>query len=258
MATRKVKRYNGSESSQVDTEFGDLEGAQEKAQSRAVQTQFDENESGKFKKTASAPVVSKKQLADSGFDNLRDYLNNQKGLTRRGESAPRAPAKPTTVAPSKGGSGRGNQGGATADEMESYAKQRAAERQAEYEIAKERAASPEGREERKAKLEAQALEQVRPESSLMGAGLGGLKSVAALAKSLANRKGSGLAEYSTPILEGGRRALPAPQKLIGMKKGGKVKETVSSASKRADGIAQKGKTKGTMIMCGGGMTKGKR
>ena len=33
---------------------------------------------------------------------------------------------------------------------------------------------------------------------------------------------------------------------------------VSSASKRADGIAQKGKTKGTMVaMCGGGYTKGK-
>jgi hypothetical protein len=28
-----------------------------------------------------------------------------------------------------------------------------------------------------------------------------------------------------------------------------------SASSRADGIAQKGKTKGTMIMCGGGMAK---
>jgi hypothetical protein len=32
------------------------------------------------------------------------------------------------------------------------------------------------------------------------------------------------------------------------KKGGKV----SSASSRADGIAQRGKTKGTMVMCGGG------
>lgn len=32
------------------------------------------------------------------------------------------------------------------------------------------------------------------------------------------------------------------------KKGGKV----SSASKRADGIAQRGKTRGKMIMCGGG------
>ena len=31
-----------------------------------------------------------------------------------------------------------------------------------------------------------------------------------------------------------------------------------SASSRADGIAQKGKTRGTMIMCGGGMTRGKK
>lgn len=46
-----------------------------------------------------------------------------------------------------------------------------------------------------------------------------------------------------------------------MKKGGAVKKmasggvTRSSASKRADGIAQKGKTRGTMVMCGGGRTK---
>lgn len=41
---------------------------------------------------------------------------------------------------------------------------------------------------------------------------------------------------------------------MGYKKGG----SVSSASKRADGIATKGKTKGTMIaMCGGGMYKKK-
>ena len=31
-----------------------------------------------------------------------------------------------------------------------------------------------------------------------------------------------------------------------------------TASKRADGIAQRGKTKGTMIMFGGGYTKGKK
>ena len=37
-------------------------------------------------------------------------------------------------------------------------------------------------------------------------------------------------------------------------KGGKV----GSASKRADGIAQKGKTRGTMVMCGGGMARGKK
>ena len=44
----------------------------------------------------------------------------------------------------------------------------------------------------------------------------------------------------------------AYNKATGMKKGG----SVSSASKRADGIAIKGKTRGTIIaMCGGGMHK---
>lgn len=39
------------------------------------------------------------------------------------------------------------------------------------------------------------------------------------------------------------------------KKGG----SVGSASRRADGIAERGKTKGTMIaMCGGGYAKGKK
>lgn len=40
----------------------------------------------------------------------------------------------------------------------------------------------------------------------------------------------------------------------GYKAGGKV----GSASKRADGVAQRGKTRGTMVMCGGGMAKGKK
>jgi hypothetical protein len=49
-------------------------------------------------------------------------------------------------------------------------------------------------------------------------------------------------------------AAAAQQQAAGMKKGGKV----SSASARGDGIAQRGKTKGTMIMCGGGYAKGKK
>lgn len=39
-----------------------------------------------------------------------------------------------------------------------------------------------------------------------------------------------------------------PPKKEGYSKGG----SVSSASKRADGIAQRGKTRGKMVMCGGG------
>jgi hypothetical protein len=40
------------------------------------------------KATTKAPIVTKKQLEDSGFTNLRDYLNNKKGLTRRDSKAP--------------------------------------------------------------------------------------------------------------------------------------------------------------------------
>ena len=42
-------------------------------------------------------VVTKEQLAKSGFDNLRDYMNAQKGLTRRdGSKTEKTPSKTTT------------------------------------------------------------------------------------------------------------------------------------------------------------------
>ena len=37
-----------------------------------------------------------------------------------------------------------------------------------------------------------------------------------------------------------------------------LKAKGGTASSRADGIAQRGKTRGTMIMCGGGYAKGKK
>jgi hypothetical protein len=40
------------------------------------------------KATTKAPIVTKKQLEDSGFTNLRDYMNDKKGLTRRDGKAP--------------------------------------------------------------------------------------------------------------------------------------------------------------------------
>lgn len=83
-----------------------------------------------------APIVTKEELAKSGLS-LRDYMNKQQGLTRRGESAKSsAPAmggsrntrtgaaagEAAGYAASKmGGSGRGGQGGPTADELEAYA-----------------------------------------------------------------------------------------------------------------------------------------
>jgi hypothetical protein len=49
-------------------------------------------------------------------------------------------------------------------------------------------------------------------------------------------------------------------KTMSAKKGGMINKMASggSASSRGDGIAQRGKTRGTMVMCGGGMAKGKR
>jgi hypothetical protein len=46
-------------------------------------------------------------------------------------------------------------------------------------------------------------------------------------------------------------SVPVDEPVKKMAKGG-------SASSRADGCAERGKTRGTMIMCGGGMARGKK
>ncbi len=114
--------------------------------------------------------------------------------------------------------------------------------------------------QRQARMEKeQALERVSPESALIGGG--GLRAMKMLAESLAGRQaakeaakamGRRMEKDITPRapqltnepLKIGRESLK-----LGMKKGGAVKKyssggSVSSASKRADGIAQKGKTRG--------------
>ena len=58
----------------------------------------------------------------------------------------------------------------------------------------------------------------------------------------------GAGGFEDPMKKGITNKIPS------MKKGGKV----SSASSRADGCAQRGKTKGTMVMCGGGVMKAKK
>jgi hypothetical protein len=105
----------------------------------------------------------------------------------------------------------------------------------------------------------QALETVSPETALIGGG--GLRAMKMLAEGLAARQAAKEAAKTM-----GRRMekdiTPRPPQLtneplkigreplkLGMKKGGAVKKmasggSVSSASKRADGIAQRGKTRG--------------
>jgi hypothetical protein len=66
-----------------------------------------------------------------------------------------------------------------------------------------------------------------------------------------------LAYFSGVPLRGRRDEADNPYKkggVVKMAKGGMT----SSASSRGDGIAQRGKTKGTMVACGGGYMKGKK
>lgn len=41
-----------------------------------------------IKTTEKAPIITKEQMKKAGFDNLRDYMNAQKGLKRREEAKP--------------------------------------------------------------------------------------------------------------------------------------------------------------------------
>lgn len=48
-----------------------------------------------IKTATKEPVITKEQMKKAGFDNLRDYMNAQKGLTRRGESKPAKSSGPS-------------------------------------------------------------------------------------------------------------------------------------------------------------------
>jgi hypothetical protein len=144
--------------------------------------------SGAALKKTKAPIVTKEQLKASGFDNLRDYLNAQKGLTRRDEKAP-SKAAPAKAAPAKA-------------DMPTRASV------------------------------ASAMDKV----------------------GVAPKVGIAAGRTADPTVMKAMRAASGKkdEDEMGMKRGGKVKKyakggSVSSASKRADGCAIKGKTRGKMV-----------
>lgn len=222
---------------------------------------------------AKPKVVTKEELAKSGLS-LRDYMNQQQGLTRRGGAA------------------------STPD---AYSKEQ------QYQRAQEAAQTPEGKAQRKAMEQSQALEGSYPEQALMGGTGFGIKTIAKAAQNLAGRGGAKeVAKRVEPAFakEAQQLALPSPVKRIGydkagakatergaraegrqaemlkenarrtglredapeattravreklggndfslpMKRGGAVKKYAAggSVSSRADGIAQRGKTRGKM------------
>jgi hypothetical protein len=160
-------------------------------------------EMAKTRPAAKAPIVTKEQMKKAGFDNLRDYLNAQRGLTRRG-----APAQP------KMGMGPSGQ---DIDRMESALKtsnvrdeRRAYEQDKDASAAAKRAAA--AAKERESYMKEQARKKEDTQT--------GSQRLARKAEAFRTR----MREQAT-----------------GMKSGGKV------ASKRADGIAQRGKTRGRII-----------
>ena len=216
-------------------------------------------------------VVSKKELADSGLS-LRDFLNKERGLTRRSEPAAKTTSK-------------------DAPKADTAPKQSQAEK--DYAEAEAKAKTPEAKAERAKQIEGQAAENMTGDFLPMGR----------LVKA-AGAAGTALAKFGGPkgLTMAERQALPAPaprltgpskadlvsrdraaraagrqeemlkenasryglnpkspgyegasravrkelgdgEFTLGMKRGGAVK---SSASSRADGIAQRGKTKGRM------------
>jgi hypothetical protein len=139
---------------------------------------------GQASSGSKTPIVTKEQLAASGLS-LRDYLNKQQGLTRRGDSSAsaRMPTRPGQEAPTYSNEGRS-----------------------------------------KPKVAASGVDLTSPMSAL---------------RSLARgpRRGGGSNKIAANMGIDSDTLLPNR-----MAKGG----SVSSASKRADGCAQRGKTRGMM------------
>jgi hypothetical protein len=154
------------------------------------------------------PMVTKEQLAASGLS-LRDYLNKQQGLTRRGESSAmaRMPTRPGQEAPMYSNEGRNKK------------------------------VLPSGavnfKDKDKKEYMARSLVDQGRDVDLYGGTIDDIKN--------AFKKDPNKKSFFTANDE----------RIANLKKGGTVKKmasggSVSSASKRADGIAQRGKTKGKM------------
>lgn len=144
----------------------------------------------------------------------------------------------------------------TDKELDDYAKGR---KEANYQEAIKAAATPEAKTAMRKKAEEQAVENVYPEQMLGGVGI---SSVARAAKALAGRTGTKAAKTGTelavkeltPITRIPNRGNPYTTKEIAMEKlrigGPRAIENAYKAggavSSRADGIAQRGKTRGKM------------
>lgn len=210
-------------------------------------------------------IVTKKQLEESGFDNLRDYLNAERLLTRRdgkvavrkGEMDIKSPAEKRS-----------------ATRMADVAAQKpSAERRSDTRLRDSQSASASsdaanmmlvGSDDKDAK-QAELMSSYKPrrpgtelrDVALTGNGYQKAQySNKALSEMGAKTRGPTIGNAKAVEAPGGDRSVRnfdyKNDETNKMKRGGKVKRMAhggmtSSASKRADGIAVKGHTKGRMV-----------
>jgi hypothetical protein len=164
-------------------------------------------------------IVTKEQMQKAGFDNLRDYMNAQRGLKRRDNFASDAQKKAFAATP-RGTQTEGSAGEAEARENMKKPKQAVLDR-----VSRKQAEESKGPSESDIdRLIKKFDSKDRPGSEVMAEKM----------------------EKGQPKMQGAyREAFGNIRKALGFKSGGSVK--ASAASKRADGCAMRGKTRGKMV-----------
>lgn len=160
------------------------------------------------KPVAKPNIVTKEQLAASGLS-LRDYMNKQQGLTRRGESAPVSSVASTAPA----------QSSATSVNDESSNSSKPAPKKETYRTLSGKMAEK--------KPDTSAADREKTWNSVKNAASSAASSIGDYVSSIGKRE----EKHGTYKKDG---------KVVKYAKGG----SVSSASRRGDGIASKGKTRG--------------
>jgi len=163
-------------------------------------------------------IVTKEQMKKAGFDNLRDYMNAQKGLKRRDNFASEAQKRAFSATP------RGTQTEGAAGEAEAREGMKKPTQADLDRIARKQAEEAKGPSEADIDRMAKKFDtkKDRPGSEV-----------------IAEKQ-----EKAQPKMQSAyRESFGNIRKALGFKSGG----SVSSASKRADGCAVKGKTRGKMV-----------
>jgi hypothetical protein len=215
-------------------------------------------------RTRKAPIVTKEQMKKKGFDNLRDYLNAERNLKRRDNFASEA-QKRIFATGARGTQTEGSAGEAEAravaemrrkaampgskEDMERDAREKATSGGMRKTPASSKSTDTKSPDRPGSEVLAEKMEKGQPKMrAAYGEALENIRKAFAFKKggkvesTLMGKEGRGMAK-ATMQKVASKAVKGHESRMHKMKSGG----TVSSASKRADGIAMKGKTRGRMV-----------